>query len=308
MTRILDAHLHLWRLPRGPQDSPYAWIVPDRGGLHRDYTPQEAGAELAGAGVAGAVLVQADDTVADTLAMLEVCEQQPWAHGVVGWVPLDSPALAEGLLERWRTYSTFCGVRHLVHNDPRPDFLELGPVRASLRMLAETGVPYDVPDAFPRHLAQVLDLAHALPELSLVVDHLGKPPLAAGPGSAPFRQWESQLRAVAAAPRTVAKVSGLRIPGAPYDLATLRPALDVALDAFGPGRLMYGGDWPMTVPYGGYLPNLHVLAGWVQDLPSEDRDQIWHGSAERVYRIPPPDGTGVREGSRGAAPLPGVPR
>lgn len=283
--RVVDAHLHLWRLPREPGDSPYTWITPDLTELHRDVTPEQAGAELAAAGVAGAVLVQADDTVADTRAMLRAADTHRWVLGVVGWVPLDSPAGTAQALRGYAAHPAFKGVRHLVHEDPRPDLLQHPDVRESLGLLATAGLPLDVPDAFPRHLGQLGDLVEDLPTLTVVVDHLGKPPLAQGPGSPAFARWEEQLRRVADAPHAVAKVSGLRVPGAAaYDLATLAPALDVALDAFGADRLMYGGDWPMTLP-AGYRPTMGVLREWVATLAPADQRALWHGTATRVYGL-----------------------
>lgn len=282
---VVDAHLHLWRLPRGPGDSRYAWITPELGPLHQDFEPDRARRELGGHGVHRAVLVQADDTVADTAAMLAVADAHPFVAGVVGWVPLDTPEAAETLLSRWRSHPAFRGVRHLLHDDPREDFLDLPAVRESLGLLAGLGLPLDVPDAFPRHLGQVGRLVEELPDLTVVVDHLAKPPLADGPGSPAFARWEGQLRRVAASPRAVAKVSGLHVPGARYDLATLWPALDVALDAFGPDRLMYGGDWPMTVAHGGYGPALQVLRQWAAGLEPSDADAVWSGTASRVYGL-----------------------
>ncbi|WP_153394634.1 amidohydrolase family protein [Ornithinicoccus halotolerans] len=286
MTRVVDSHLHVWRLPTARGDSPYAWITPEMGVLYRDYQPEEAQAELAAASVDAAVLVQADDTLADTAMMLQTCDRFGWAVGVVGWVPLDVPREAEAALDRWQQHPAFRGVRHLVHGDPRADFLDLPPVRESLGLLAERELPLDVPDAYPRHLAQVAALVEELPELTVVVDHLAKPPLDQGPGAAAFEEWEQLMRRIARAPRAVAKVSGLRIPGSHYDAATLRPAVEVALEAFGPDRLMYGGDWPMTVPDGGYAPTLEVLQEVLDGLSGDESAAIWHRTAERVYQLP----------------------
>ncbi len=109
----------------------------------------------------------------------------------------------------------------------------LAPVRSSLRLLAERGIPFDVPDAWPRHLAATAELPE---DLVVVVDHLGKPPF----GGRDWERWRATLAAVAARPNTVAKVSGLQVPGTPFTVAQVRPAWEVALELFGPGRLMWG--------------------------------------------------------------------
>lgn len=272
----VDSHLHLWRLGR----SRYRWLdsVP---ALRRDFTAAQARAELDAAGVAEAILVQADDTLEDTRFLLETAEAAPWIRGVVGWIRLDTPARAAEQLDRWLESEKFCGVRHLIHDDPRDDFLALAPVRESLRLLASCGVPFDVPDAFPRHLGASADLAEAVPELTVVVDHLGKPPLA-DPGA--MVRWGRQLAACAARPNTVAKLSGLRIPGAEYTAAALEHVFHVSLELFGPERLMYGGDWPVSVSAGGYQPTWRVLRELIGTLSPDEQDAVLAATSHRVYR------------------------
>jgi L-fucono-1,5-lactonase len=278
-SRVVDSHLHVWDLTSGG----YGWLGPRHGRLHRSFLPEEAVAVLDEAGIGAAVLVQADDTVADTDFMLAAADRHPEIVGVVGWVRLDSPREAEPRLDALADSAAFRGVRHLVHDDPRDDFLWLPPVRSSLRAVAQRGLAFDVPDAWPRHLDAVTELARALPELTVVVDHLGKPPRGTGSMAA----WEASLRgAASASPAVVAKLSGLQVPGQPFTEAALRPVLDVALDAFGADRLMYGGDWPMTVPEGGYLRHWKVVSGLLAELSASEQESIMWRTACRTYRLP----------------------
>jgi L-fuconolactonase len=274
---IVDAHLHLWDLRR----SAYSWITPELGPLHTSIPAERAHAELKGAGVDRAVLVQAEDSVTDTEFMLETAAKHDWVAGVVGWVQLDAPAVAEEQLDRWTADAAFVGVRHLVHDDPRDDFLALPAVRTSLRLLAARGVPFDVPDAWPRHLAATGDVAAAIPELTVVVDHLGKPPH----GRPEFPEWRGVLADVAARPNTVAKVSGLQVQGAPFTTDVLRPAWDAALELFGPDRLIWGSDWPMTLLTAGYAGTWEVLSELVGELSPDEQAKILAGTADRVYRL-----------------------
>lgn len=273
----LDAHLHVWEVGEGR----YSWLGPQHGSLNRSYDAGEARQALASAGVQRAILVQADDTAADTEAMLENAAGHDWIAGVVGWLPLEDPAAAAGLLEKWREHPKFCGVRTLVHGDPRPDVLEVPAVRESLRMLADAGIPFDVPDAFPRHLGQVAALAAEIPGLTVVVDHLGKPPRAGS--TAELELWARQLRAVAALPNTVAKVSGLHCDGAPYTADALHYVWDIALEAFGPGRLMYGGDWPVSLLGAPYAEMVGPVSELVGTLSAGEAAAVWNGTAERAY-------------------------
>ena len=280
MAPEIDAHLHLWDLGR----SGYPWLTPAHGPLYTDITAERARAELDASGVPRAVLVQADDTEADTLFLLEVAQRCGWVAGVVGWVQLDDPAVAEQQLGRWLAAGGVCGIRHLVHDDPRDDFLRLPAVRSSLRLLAAAGLPLDVPDAWPRHLAATAELAAALPELTVVVDHLGKPP----PPGPEQDAWRETLAAVAARPNAVAKVSGLQAPDRPFTVDALRPAWETGLELFGPERLMWGSDWPMTLLTEGYAGTWTVLSTLVAELSPAEQRLLLGDTARRVYRLDGP--------------------
>jgi L-fuconolactonase len=277
-TRVIDSHLHLW----DRQVSDYAWLGPEHGELYDDFSVAAAIHELAVAGVDAAVLVQADDSVADTRYLLDVAAAFDVVAGVVGWIALDDPLTAARQLEEYADQPKFCGVRQLTHIDPRADVLSLSAVRRSLAGIAGAGLPFDVPDAWPRDLATVADLAADLPDLVVVVDHLGKPPRGRADDLA---AWEFDLRQVAARPNTVAKVSGLQQPGEPFTVDALRPVLDIALDAFGPSRLMYGGDWPMTVLDGGYQQHWQVIRELIGELSASDQAQLLGGTANTVYGL-----------------------
>jgi L-fuconolactonase len=274
---VIDSHLHVWDLSGGG----YSWLGPQHGPLHRSFLPDEAARALDGAGVGAAVLVQAEDSVADSRYLLGVAEACEWVAGVVGWVSIDDAETAERQLGDYGAHPLFRGTRQLVHDDPRGGVLMLPEVHASLQLVAERGLPFDVPDAWPRDLRDVIALADALPQLTVVVDHLGKPPR----GAAGMADWGATLREVAARPNTVAKVSGLGVAGQPFTPDDLRPVLDVALDAFGAPRLMYGGDWPMTVPAGGYLGVWRVLSTLIGELSPTEQEHLLHRTATSVYGL-----------------------
>ena len=282
MTRAherIDAHLHLWDLGV----SEYDWLDESAGELFASFAPERARAELDAAGIDRAVLVQAEDSLRDTEYLINVASEQPWVAGVVGWVQLDDRARAEAALDRWHEHGHVVGIRHLVHIDPRPDFLELPSVRDSLREVAVRELAFDIPDAWPAHLDAAIAVAKQLPDLTVVIDHLAKPPR----GTASYAEWERTFRAASALPNTVAKLSGLQSAGAPFSVDALREVWDVALAAYGPDRLMYGGDWPMTVPSGGYVATWQVLSTLIGELSASEQDQILGRTASRVYRLPP---------------------
>ena len=275
--RRIDAHLHLWDL----SVSEYSWLGPQFGPLFADWSAEQAGPELRRAGMDGAILVQAEDSLVDTRFMLDNADTHDWVFGVVGWVQLDSTVAAHRDLDVWSQHPKFRGIRHLLNDDPRDEFLDLPEVRASLAEVARRGLVFDVHDAWPRHLDRASRVAADLPELTVVLDHLAKPPR----GRDDFPAWRSSLARFAALPNTIGKLSALHSPDAPFTVDALRQTFDAALAAFGADRLMYGGDWPMTIPHGGYQPNWHVMRSLLAELSQSEQNAILGSTASRVYGI-----------------------
>ena len=276
--QITDAHLHVWDLA----ESPYAWLAGAPAPLRRTVDPEEVRAPLVALGVTRVILVQADDTAADTAHLGRTARTLEAAGGimradVVGWLPLADPEAVRAALADPARTDRLVGVRHLVHDDPDPGFLDRPEVGRSLELLAAAGLPLDVPDAFGRHMEQVVRVAQRHPGLTVVLDHLGKPPLGDA-GTMPV--WRSQLAETAACPNVVAKVSGLATSGN----GDFAEAADLALELFGAERLMLGSDWPIAPQHfdlgSGFTPLLAHVRAWA---PADVR-AVTRETAARLYR------------------------
>lgn len=152
-----------------------------------------------------------------------------------------------------------------------------------LRVLAEVGLTYDVVSVIPRHLAHVATVAKAVPDLTLVIDHLSKPPIASGD----LTEWRQLFAAAAEYPNVSAKVSGLDTAGIPetWTVDDLRPPFDHALETLGSDRLMYGGDWPISIVGGGYARQHAAFAALIAELSRDEQQAIKSGTAIRVYGL-----------------------
>lgn len=277
--RVIDAHLHVWDL----EAAHYDWPTADEPQLFRPIALDEVLPDLASAGIDGVVLVQAGDTVGDTENMLRTADRHPEVLGVVGWVPLDDPAATAAALAA--RDPRIVGIRALIHTHPDPDFLSR--VDDGLAAVAEAGLPFDVVTADPGPLRMLPGLAERHPRLGLVLDHLGKPPI--GGTAAAFADWRALLADAAAVPTLSAKVSGLYAAVGPLDSWTpegIRPFVDAAIELFGPDRLLYGGDWPVSLLAGGYRRSWDAIAAALAPLSAEDRATVLGGTAARVYRLP----------------------
>jgi len=150
-------------------------------------------------------------------------------------------------------------------------------VQRGLTAVAEAGLAYDLV-VLPHQLPACAKAAALLPRLTFVLDHLGKPPIASGA----LDPWATDLRALAALPNTVAKLSGLVTEAGPgWTPATLQPYVETALDLFGPDRLMFGSDWPVCELVAGYGDVIAALTDVLGGRPAG----IFGGTAVRVYGL-----------------------
>ena len=75
------------------------------------------------------------------------------------------------------------------------------------------------------------------------------------------------------------------MPGQPFSVDALRETWDTALELFGPHRLMYGGDWPITVTSGGYAATWEVLSALIGELSEHEQSAILGDTATSVYTL-----------------------
>jgi L-fuconolactonase len=285
---IIDAHLHVWQLATGD----YVWNTPALGVVHSDFGSSDAVAALSTSRVSFAILVQAADTVGDSERMLQIAESEHWVAGVVASVPLLHPERADEMLDGW-SGRPVVGVRQLVHDSPDANLLDSASVRETGRLLAKRGLPLDIPDAWPRLWPAVTRLARDIPELSIVIDHLGKPELGRVARSIADREdqtqrWEHDLLALAAFPNVTAKLSGLGAflaDGQAISAKAVEPFVQTALATFGPDRLMFGSDWPMSLPGGSYAEVTEATVTALRSLSETENRSVLGGTTSRVYGL-----------------------
>ena len=281
--RIIDTHQHLW----DPSTGWYEWLAREPELLRRRFEFEDARPGLDELGVSGTVLVQAADCDEDTDAMLAQAHRNPRVLGVVGYVALEDPPRMADRLAALRVNPSIVGIRNLIHDQPDPDWLLRPDVAEGLSLLEASGLPFDLVAVLPRHLEHVDYLADRFPALTVVIDHLGKPPV----GTEQREPWNALMRRAAAHPSVVAKISGLYNQGGPLRPTTeqLRPWIEQAIELFGPDRLMVGSDWPMSEAVGGYAQVTGSLLQVVGSLgDSHLTNAIFHTTATRVYRLPEP--------------------
>lgn len=273
----IDAHQHFWDLGLRR----YSWMPPDPSPLRRNFLPADLAPILQTHNIDGSVAVQAHQSLEEAHWLLRLAGDNGFIKGVVAWVDLTDPHLG-ATLDDLQKDPHFKGVRHLVHDEPDPRWLLRPDVLRGLRELETRGIPYDLL-LRPVHLPVVPVLAGKLPRLRMVIDHIAKPSISTGE----FDNWARMIEAVFPISNVYCKLSGMITEAAwnNWSASDLRPYVSFVFKGFGPGRLMYGSDWPVCLIAGTYK---EVLAACTQALgpqPMSIREEILGGTATRFYAL-----------------------
>jgi L-fuconolactonase len=276
---IVDAHHHLW----DPGARRHAWLdaLPQ---LRRPFGVAEFGQLATAHSVTASVLVQVLASAAETEEFLALAGRTPLLAGVVGWADLTAPGIADELarLRQLPGGDHLAGVRHLVQDEPDPDWLSRPEVRRGLRAVGDAGLVYDLlirPGQLPAAVAAVRDLG----AVRFVLDHGAKPDIAHGQAE----PWSTLVGELATAPNVCCKLSGLVTEAGPgWTPAQISPYLHRLLDCFGPARLMFGSDWPVCTLAAGYGEVLRLAVAALDGrLSPAELDGVLAGNAAQWYRL-----------------------
>ena len=255
--------------------------------IHRAFGPADLEPLMAVAGIVGSVLVQTRASVDETREFLATTVEAPFVLGVVGWADLTAPDVGEGIarLRAGPGGDRLVGIRHQVHDEADADWLSRPDVRRGIETVGNAGLAYDLL-VRTRELSAALALARERPNVRLVIDHLAKPPLATGD----IDTWTTAIREFSGLDNVSAKLSGLvtEADWPSWKLDDLRPAVEGALDVFGPDRLLFGSDWPVCLLAASYTGVVSAATELTGTLTDDERAAIFGGTAAEVYglRVP----------------------
>ena len=276
---VIDCHHHVWWLDKFPHQFPPAWGQ----GLYRDFTPADLKTELDAAGIDGTILVQSLDQWEETPHYLDVADAHRFIRAVVGWVPLADPALCEKRLSEIASRRKFAGMRHLIVYEKDPRWLMQPAVQQSLDRFFRGKLVFEAITNTPEQMATVLDTARRMPDLSIVMNHLGRPPLP----EQGWEPWASQMVEVAKCPNISVKLSvgGDVVWRWPWSTDAIRRYSDHCLQHFGSSRVMAGSNWPVVLLSGGFQQVWTGIKDLLAGLSPAERADVLGGSAERIYKL-----------------------
>jgi len=273
----IDAHQHFWRY----NPTEYGWIDDSMASLQRDFLPPDLKPELDRAGFDACIADQARQTLEETDWLLRLATDAPFIAGVIGWVDLRA-SNARDQLASLAANPKLLGVRHIVQGEPDDRFLLQPEFLRGIAALEEFHLTYDIL-IFPRHLPVAIEFVQRFPRQLFVLDHLAKPLIKAQT----TEPWASHTRELAKFPNVFCKLSGM-VTEADWNAwkpEHFAPYLEVALEAFGPERLMIGSDWPVCKVAAGYSQVMGLVIDFLDQYPREALESILGGTAQRFWRL-----------------------
>jgi L-fuconolactonase len=254
--------------------------------LRKAYGPSDLTPLLDDVGVKATIVVQARQDLDETHSLLEIADTTPWVAGVVGWVDVTKADVAETIarIREGEHGNWLVGIRHLVHDEPDPEWLLRDDVVRGLSAVAETGLVYDLLVRM-RELPAATELARRLPGLRFALDHLAKPPIS----TRQIEPWASAIGDIASLPNVTCKVSGLvtEADWSSWRSADLTPFVAEAVEIFGADRLMWGSDWPVSTLAATYSEVFETTVEILSDLVGDELESILGGCAASTYRLEP---------------------
>ncbi|HUH08189.1 MAG TPA: amidohydrolase family protein [Egibacteraceae bacterium] len=277
---IIDAHQHLW----DPSRREYPWMRGEElAPLRRAFSEEDLSAVAVPSGVGATIVVQAIGAEEETVDLLASAADSPLIRGVVGWVDLTGDVVRSlARLQEAPGGERLVGVRHQVQDEPDDDWLRRGDVRRGLEAVAAADLAYDLLIR-PQHLPAALEVAGALPDLRLVVDHGAKPDITAGE----WEPWHSLLAELAEHEHVRCKLSGLVTEAdwrrwTPVEMGRYARSL---LDLFGPSRVMFGSDWPVCTLAASYAQVLDLALSALEGSTDDERAAVLGGTAAQFYLL-----------------------
>lgn len=273
---IIDSHQHFWLY----DPTRHGWITPEMAVIQRDFLPEDLEPLLQANGVDGCVAVQTEQTPEETAFLLRLAEAHPFVKGVVGWVDFMAADLV-AQLDYYTQFEALKGFRHIVQAEP-DDFLLDEAFARGVRQLYAFGFTYDLL-IYPTQMQAALHFVKAVSNVPIVIDHLAKPYIRDGN----ITQWKADMIRLAAFPNVFCKLSGMVTEAnwkhwQPTDFV---PYLDVALDAFGPDRLLYGSDWPVCLVAAEYAQVFQVVHDYLQRLSATEQAKILGDNSLTFYNL-----------------------
>jgi len=252
--------------------------------IRKRFMPDELRGLLRQAGVDRTILVQTRSSFEESHEFMTIASESDFVAGVVAWVDLTGPAVADAIaeLQARPDQRVLAGIRHQVHDEPDENWLLRDDVQRGLRAVGAAGLVFDLL-VRTRELPAALETARRHPDMRFVIDHIAKPPIAAGE----IDGWAERMAPFAELEHVACKLSGMVTEAdwrrwTPDDFV---PYVERVLDWFSEDRLMFGSDWPVCLLAASYQEAKRAAEYALGATSASARERIFGGSAAAVYGL-----------------------
>lgn len=274
----IDAHHHLWNYD--PVE--YDWIDDSMAILKKDFLIKDLEKTLHHNGFSSSIVVQARQSMEETLWLLTLAEQTNLIKGVVGWIDLKSDTLAQQLDELAK-YKKLVGFRHVIQGENDPAFMQNPDFIRGLQMLADRGYCYDLL-VFAHQLPAAAEMLAQIPNLHVVIDHIAKPDIKS---RSDFDTWQQNMALLAHNAKCYCKLSGMvtEADWLNWHSDDFHPFMQTVLDLFGQDRIMFGSDWPVCLVAADYDQVKSLVLDFINVQAPDAKELILGQNAHKFYQL-----------------------
>ena len=273
----IDSHHHFWKY----DPHTYSWMNEKMEVLKVDYQPIDLRKEIEEAGIDGVISVQADQSLRETDDLLEHAKTNDFILGVVGWFPL-ADSNVKDLFDKYSNNQLLKGIRHVIQDEPDDNFILGEQFNRGVSLIKDYNWVYDIL-IYERQLGPSIQFVDRHPEQIFVLDHIAKPRI----GESVIEPWKAQMYEMSKRENVSCKLSGIATEAKwnEWKKEDLIPYMEIALDAFGPGRVMFGSDWPVAKLAVEYGPWVEICRDFISSLSDNEKSLIEGRVALEIYGL-----------------------
>jgi L-fuconolactonase len=278
-TLKIDAHQHFWKY----DPVRHSWINDAMWVIRRDYSPADLLPLLQAAGMDGCVTVQVNQTEDENKELLALADQNDFIRGIVGWVDLQNPDVEFRLEWYKEAYPKMKGFRHILQSERDRASMLKPAFKRGIGSLLKFGYTFDIL-IFPDQLGYTREFVASFPDQPFIIDHIAKPYIK---DRFITEEWKDAMRAVAAFPNVSCKISGMvtEADWKHWKSGHFRPYLDTVVEAFGPGRIVFGSDWPVCLVAARYEQVVSIVDDYFAGFSADERAALFGGNASAFYGL-----------------------
>jgi L-fuconolactonase len=277
----IDSHHHLWDLKTLDRE----WIIGEKlAPIKRTFAMEEFQEDRASSSIDLSILVQSATSYAEIREMFDLAQEHRSIAGLVAWIDMSSMDCID-LLD---SYLDLPGAERLVGiRDGAQGRVDIGWLNSenvvrNVMKLASKNLAFDLL-VDPPHLPASILLVKQVPEVTFILDHIGKPNIATGEIS----EWSTVIKELAKLKNIYCKISGMATEAnwKNWQVEDFRPYFEVVLNAFGIDRIMFGSDWPVCNLAASYQQVVEIAEYLVSELSESERNKFWAKNARTAYAI-----------------------